>query len=84
MNLYVDMELHFQIHSDQGRSFEAKLFIHLLATLRIEKTRTTSQRPEANGTVERFNRTLVNMITIYSQKDQRKWNEVLPQVIQGC
>lgn len=70
MDLYVDTEL--QIHSDQGRSFEAKLFRDLLVMLRIENTLTTSQRPQANGTMERYNRILVKMLTMYCQKDKRK------------
>jgi hypothetical protein len=42
----------------------------------VEKTRT-----QANGTVERFNRTLINMLAMYCQKDQKHWDEVLPQVM---
>lgn len=69
-----------QLHSDQGRSFEFNLR-DMLSMLRIEKTRTSSQRPQANGAVERFNRTLVNMLSIYCGKKQRHWDKVLPQVM---
>ena len=51
-----------QVHSDQGRNFEAKIFQEMCTYLQIEKTRTTSLRPQANGSVERFNRTLINML----------------------
>lgn len=46
-----------------------------------DKTRTTSMRPQANGTVERFNRTLVSMLTMYCKDDQKHWDQYLPQVM---
>ncbi|CAG2237012.1 unnamed protein product [Mytilus edulis] len=70
-----------QLHSDQGRSFEAKLFQDLCDLLKIDKTRSTSQHPQSNGSVERFNRTLLSMLTFYCQNDQRNWDEILPQVM---
>ncbi|CAC5369855.1 unnamed protein product [Mytilus coruscus] len=70
-----------QLHSDQGRSFEAKLFQDLCDLLKIDKTKSTSQHPQSNGSVERFNRTLLSMLTFYCQNDQRNWDEILPQVM---
>ncbi|CAG2204118.1 unnamed protein product [Mytilus edulis] len=70
-----------QLHSDQERSFEAKLFQDLCDLLKIDKTRSTSQHPQSNGSVERFNRTLLSMLTFYCQNDQRNWDEILPQVM---
>ncbi|CAG2236996.1 unnamed protein product [Mytilus edulis] len=70
-----------QLHSDQGRSFGAKLFQDLCDLLKIDKTRSTSQHPQSNGSVERFNRTLLSMLTFYCQNDQRNWDEILPQVM---
>ncbi|VDI82336.1 Hypothetical predicted protein [Mytilus galloprovincialis] len=59
-----------QMHSDQGRQFESGLFKELCAKLKIDKTRTTSFRPQSNGLVERYNRTLEN--TISCGRAQRK------------
>ncbi|CAG2204371.1 unnamed protein product [Mytilus edulis] len=70
-----------QLHSDQGRSFEAKLFQDLCDLLKIDKTRSNGQHPQSNGSVERFNRTLLSMLTFYCQNDQRNWDEILPQVM---
>jgi len=39
------------LHSDQARSFEAKLFKDLCDFLRINKTKATSQHPQSNGHV---------------------------------
>ena len=70
-----------QVHSDQGRNFEAKIFQEMCTYLQIEKTRTTSLRPQANGSVERFNRTLINMLSMYCQNDQTQWDEYLQQLM---
>ncbi|VDI58319.1 Hypothetical predicted protein [Mytilus galloprovincialis] len=66
------------MHSDQGRQFESGLFKELCAKLKIDKTRTTSFRPQSNGLVERYNRTLENTISKYISKNQRDWDEQLP------
>ena len=70
-----------QLHSDQGKCFESKLFHEMCSFLDIDKTRTTSTRPQSNGTVERFNRTLVSMLTTYCNENQDNWDVYLPQVI---
>lgn len=70
-----------QIHSDQGSNFGSKLFHDMCDLFQIDKTRTTSMRPQANGNVERFNRTLTNMLTMYCKDDQRCWDQYLPQVM---
>lgn len=49
--------------------------------LRIEKTRTTPYNPKSDGLVERFNRTLEDMISKYVQPNQKNWDEVLPLVM---
>jgi hypothetical protein len=70
-----------QLHSDQDRSFEAKLFKDFCDFLQIDKTRTTSQHPQSNGHVERFNRTLLCMLTFYCEYDKKHWDDILPQVL---
>lgn len=67
-----------QVHTDQGRQFESTLFQDLCKMLRIEKTRTTPYNPKSDGLVERFNRTLEDMISKYVQPNQKNWDEVLP------
>ncbi|KAJ7998032.1 hypothetical protein DPEC_G00218330 [Dallia pectoralis] len=44
-----------ELHSDQGRNFEAQLFAEMCRQLAIHKTRTTPLRPQSDGLVERFN-----------------------------
>ena len=70
-----------QIHSDQGHKFEARTFQQMCDFLGIHKTRTTSMRPQSNGNVERFDRCLATMFTMYCEQEQHKWDEYLPQLL---
>jgi transposase InsO family protein len=48
--------------SDQGGNFSSQLMTNTLELLKIRKLWTTSYHPQANGMVERFNRTLIKMV----------------------
>ncbi|XP_049326794.1 uncharacterized protein LOC125786977 [Astyanax mexicanus] len=67
-----------EIHTDQGRNFESDLFAQVCHLLRVTKTRTTPYHPSSNGQVERFNRTLLQMIRCFVDKNQRDWDKYLP------
>ena len=62
-----------RIHSDQGPSFESELIAELLRTAGIRKSHTTPYHPMGNGSVERFNRTLGNMIRALSPEAKMNW-----------
>ena len=70
-----------QIHSDQGGNFQSKIFTEVCELLSIDKTRTTSFRPQSNGNVERFHRTLATMLTMYIAKEQNRRDEYLSQIM---
>lgn len=70
----------FTIHTDQGRNFESNLFKAICTLLRINKTRTTSYRPSANGQVERYNRTLMDAVRCFVDESQKDWDEIMPQL----
>lgn len=57
--------LPLELHSDQGRNFEAKIFAEMCQLREIKKTRTTPYRLQSDGMVERFNRTLENQLSKY-------------------
>ena len=69
------------IHSDQGRNFHSHTFKGMCTVLGIDKTRTTSFRPQSNGGIERFNRTLASILTMYCEKNQETWENYLQQVM---
>ncbi len=67
--------------TDLGKCFEAKLFQSVCETLQINKVATSVMRPQANGVVERFNRTLASMLTMYCESEQHNWDSYLQQVM---
>ena len=62
------------IHSDQGRTYESRVFKELCRMLEIRKTRTSARNPRGNGQAERFNRTLLRMIKAYLCGEQTEWD----------
>ena len=70
-----------EIHTDQGRNFEAALMKDVCKILGITKTRTTAFRPQSDGFVERFNRTLQQMISLFVNEKQTNWDRVIPMVL---
>ncbi|GBM82888.1 hypothetical protein AVEN_195519-1 [Araneus ventricosus] len=53
------------LHSDQGTNFNSAFFTELCKLLGILKTRTAALHPESDGMVERFNRTILNQLTLF-------------------
>ncbi|GBN99247.1 Retrovirus-related Pol polyprotein from transposon 412 [Araneus ventricosus] len=66
------------LHSDQGTNFNSALFTELCNRLGILKTRATTLYPESDGTVERFNRTIVNHLSVFVSRNQSDWDMHLP------
>eukprot|EP00731_Ephydatia_muelleri_P025614 Em0017g697a len=67
-----------QLHSDQGRNFESKVIKNICDLLQIRKTRTSPYHPQSDGLVERFNRTLLNLLSIAVVDAERDWDVQLP------
>ena len=63
-----------ELHSDQGTNFESKVMAEVCKLLDIEKTRTTPLHPQSDGQVERFNKTLVEMLRAKLSEDQKDWD----------
>ena len=62
------------LHSDQGTNFDSKLIKELCILLEIKKTRTTAYHPQCDGLVERFNRTLIDLIALSTRDAQNSWD----------
>ena len=67
-----------EVHTDQGRNFEAALMKDVCRILGIHKTRTTPFRPQSNGFIEKFNRTLQQMLSLYVNERQTDWDRWVP------
>jgi transposase InsO family protein len=69
-----------QILTDQGRNFEGHVFQEMCRLLEVDKVRTSSYRPQSNGMIERYHRTLNSMLGKVVSENQRDWDEHLPYV----
>ena len=64
-----------------GRNFEAGLIKEMCSLLDIKKTRTSPYHPESDGMIERFNRTILNMLSTSADNNQRTWDLQLPMLM---
>lgn len=62
-----------RINTDQGASFQGKLMRQLCQMLGLEKTNTTIYHPQSDGIVERYNRTLINMLRCLEPDQKDDW-----------
>ena len=65
MNVICRHEAPEAILSDQGSNFQSELISELWELLDVHKLRTTPYHPECDGLSERFNRTLISMISSF-------------------
>ena len=70
-----------KILSDQSTSFKNELMTELMKYLTIEQSLSSAYRPQTNGIVERFNRTLTAMLAKYCKNRQDTWDILLPSLI---
>ena len=67
--------------TDQGRNFESTLIKEICKILGITKTRTTPYHPQSDGMIERFNRTVLNMLSAVVSDDEYNWDLHLPTLM---
>ncbi|ROT85413.1 hypothetical protein C7M84_014656 [Penaeus vannamei] len=70
-----------ELHSNQGREFEAAVFREYYQLKGIRKTRTTPLRLQPVGMVERFNRTIVQELAKYYSEGQTEWDSKPPLLL---
>ena len=68
------------LHSDQGHNFESTIFTQVLDAFSVQKSRTTPYHPLRDGMVERFNRTLLQLLRAYVTS-QHDWETYLPYIL---
>ncbi|KYB24698.1 hypothetical protein TcasGA2_TC031841 [Tribolium castaneum] len=62
--------------SDRGTVFRSQMVTELLKLMGVAKDLyTTAYRPQTNGLVEKYNKTLAGMLAIFTGTDQRDWDE---------
>ena len=78
--LFLCFSIPEQLHSDQGPQFESQLMSEVCKLLNIYKTRTTPYHPQCDGLVERFNRTLLNMLSTCASDHPFDWEQHIHKV----
>ena len=72
------------IRSDNGSEFIAKEFKEMLAKYNIKQVLSLAGKPQSNGQIERFNRTLKRALIIGMQiQGNNNWVKILPQFVQN-
>lgn len=69
-----------KLHSDQGPDFESRLIKELCQIAGIRKTRTTPYHPRGNP-VERFNRTLLDMLGTLGSQEKSHWKDFVKPLV---
>lgn len=61
------------LHSDQGQNFESTILKETLQAFGIAKSHTTVYHPQGDGMVERMNRSLLQLLRVYVDKEPADW-----------
>ena len=72
-----------RIVSDQGGSFTGAVFTELCNSWGISRTTTSAYHPMTNGQVERWNRTMLDMLGKLSEDDKYNWRDHLSEMAQA-
>ena len=70
-----------ELLSDRGTAFLSKLMQAVCEVMGVHKVNTTAYHPQTDGLVERFNRTLTDMLAKTVEKSGRDWDTRLPYVL---
>ncbi len=68
------------LRSDQGRNFESTILAQVLEAFGVHKSHTMAYHPQGDGLVEHFNRSLLQLLRVYVNK-QDNWERYLPLVL---
>ena len=69
-----------RIHHDRGGEFNSTLFQHLHRLAGIKASNTTPYHPMGDPIVERYNRTLINMLKSIPENEKKRWKDHLPKL----
>ena len=72
-----------QLLSDRRAAFLSKLLAEVYHLMRMKKVNTTAYHPQTNGLVERFNRTLLGMLSKTAKQNGNDWDNCLPFILFG-
>jgi transposase InsO family protein len=67
--------------SDNGTNWVSKLIREVTSAVDTHKIESTAYRPQTNGLVERFNKTLAKMLSFYVKDNQSDWDRHIQKVL---
>ena len=67
--------------TDQGANFTGNILKEVNDFFQVIKLQTTPYHPQTDGLVERFNRTLANMLSTYTNSNQTDWDKYIPSCL---
>ena len=70
-----------ELLSDRGPSFLSGLMEEIYRAMGIHKVNTTAYHPQTDGLVERFNRTLIDMLSQTTDSGEQDWDLKLPFIL---
>ena len=70
-----------EVLTDQGSCFMSRVMKEVLRLLQVKQLRTSVYHPQTDGLVERFNKTLKQMLKKAMQADGKNWDQLLPHVL---
>ena len=72
-----------KVLSDQGRNFLSDVVKEICEFTRTTKIQTAAYHPQTNGLCERFNGTLYQILSAYTNENQTNWDTMLPIALFG-
>ena len=70
-----------ELLSDRGAAFLSSLIQEVCKVMGLRKVNTTAYHPQGDGLVERFNRTLIEMLSKTVKQGGKDWDDQLPYVL---
>ncbi len=70
-----------EILTDQGSNFTSQLLAEVYKLLHAKALRTSPYHPQTDGLVERFNKTLKEMLCKTATEEGKDWDKLLPFVL---
>ncbi len=70
-----------ELLSDRGTNFLSALVAELCRLCDTRKLNTSSWHPQTDGLVERFNATLINILSMYTDSKQDDWDSFIPYAL---
>ncbi|UYV76755.1 K02A2.6-like, partial [Cordylochernes scorpioides] len=67
----------FRIITDRGTNYMSQIIKEINNLSGISHLKTTAYHPQTNGLPERLNKTLIDMLSMYVDVEQKNWDEVL-------